>query len=187
MHLVGALCAAATPALGLLAYIGSGGDSDNLWALKRIDIVVLIFCVLAVILLLASFMGARRSLCLAAAALLFASFGLVLAFPLEFPALVDGAQVKIGGYLTPIVALIGAGAAVFAAESVPTGAGDAPIGAGRGATPAITAPLAAPAPTGAPQAPAGAGGAQPGWYADPHGQARLRYFDGREWTQQTSN
>lgn len=25
-----------------------------------------------------------------------------------------------------------------------------------------------------------------GWYADPHGQARLRWFDGQQWTEHTS-
>jgi hypothetical protein len=25
----------------------------------------------------------------------------------------------------------------------------------------------------------------PGWYVDPHGQARLRWYDGAQWTAQT--
>ena len=30
-------------------------------------------------------------------------------------------------------------------------------------------------------------GAQPAdWYPDPHGQARLRYWDGQRWTEHTS-
>ncbi|MDO5737354.1 MAG: DUF2510 domain-containing protein [Propionibacteriaceae bacterium] len=27
----------------------------------------------------------------------------------------------------------------------------------------------------------------PGWYADPDGSPRLRYFDGRQWTPHTSS
>jgi hypothetical protein len=27
----------------------------------------------------------------------------------------------------------------------------------------------------------------PGWYPDPHGQARLRWFDGRQWTPGTQD
>jgi len=115
MHIVGVVCAAAVPLLLLLPYLGGGGETETGWALKRIDIVTLVFCVLAVLLLVASLYEHRRSLPLAAAGLLFAAFGLVLAFPLEFPALTD-ADTEIGGYLTPLVALIGAGAALYAAE-----------------------------------------------------------------------
>ena len=38
-------------------------------------------------------------------------------------------------------------------------------------------------PTAEPSAPAVA---PAGWYADPHGQARLRYWDGNTWTESTS-
>jgi hypothetical protein len=189
MHIVTAVAAAAVPLLMLLPYLGGEGESENGWALKRIDIVTLIFCVLALVLILSSlFVGHRRSLCIAAAALLFAVFGLVLAFPLEFPALVEGTSAKVGGYLAPLVALLGAGAAVYAADQAPVVGGGTPsAGAGRGPDPSFTAPLAAAAaPQGQPQQPAG-GGIQPGYYPDPHGQARLRYYDGANWTDQTSN
>jgi prepilin signal peptidase PulO-like enzyme (type II secretory pathway) len=176
MHIVALLSAVLVPVFMLLKYLGNDGQSENVWKLfERIDIVSLIFCVLAALLVAASLVaGQRRSLLLAAAALLFATFGLLLAFPLETPAQGD-TTVKIGGYLTVLFALIGAGAAVFAAERVPVG-GDAPVGAGRSADPAFTGPLTGGAPP-----------AQPGWYADPQGLAKLRYHDGREWTQQTSN
>ena len=191
MHIVAAVCAVAVPLLLLLPYLGGGDETENGWALKRIDIVTLIFCVLAVGLILASLLvGHRRSLGVAAAALLFAVFGLVLAFPLEFPALSDGVSAEVGGYLAPLVALIGAGAAVFAAEQAPVVGAKGPLaGAGRGPDPTFTGPLGgAAAPQGQPQQPAGAAGsAQPGFYPDPHGQARLRYFDGNQWTEQTSN
>jgi hypothetical protein len=194
MHIAGAACAALVPVAMLLKYLGSGDDSRTAWELlKRIDVVSAIFCGLAVLLLVASLASQRRSLCIAAAALLFAVFGLLLAFPLDLPGQNAGVDVKIGGYLAPLLALIGAGAAVYAGELVPSGAGAAPVGAGRDADPSFTKPLggglgSAPAPTGQPQAPTGGGGGTaPGWYDDPHGQARLRYFDGQNWTEQTSN
>lgn len=54
-----------------------------------------------------------------------------------------------------------------------------PSGPPSEATPATPAIPAAPARPTAPIAPAG-------WYPDPQGQARLRYWDGRAWTGQTS-
>jgi hypothetical protein len=192
MHIIGAACAALVPILMLLKYLGSTGDDRSAWKLlERADIVSLIFCVLAAGLLLASLLtGHRRSLGVAAAALMFAVFGLLITFPLELPAQSDDVSVKIGGYLTPLFALIAAGAAVYAAELAPAGPGarGALAGAGRGADPSFTTPIGggAAAPTGAPQAPAG-GGIAPGWYDDPQGQARLRYYDGQNWTEQTSN
>jgi hypothetical protein len=66
-------------------------------------------------------------------------------------------------------------------------------------TPAATPPAAAP-PAASPQEPAtqpqpaaGGGGAAessgpaPGWYPDPQGQKRLRYWDGGRWTEQTAD
>jgi uncharacterized RDD family membrane protein YckC len=48
------------------------------------------------------------------------------------------------------------------------------------AYPAAPQPQAATAAPPAPAAPA------PDWYPDPHGQARLRYWDGQRWTEHTS-
>lgn len=79
----------------------------------------------------------------------------------------------------------GAGAAAPASAPQPSvGAGAAPAAA----TPAAASP-------GGPGAAAPAGGSGPagesagppaGWYPDPQGQARLRYWDGSAWTEQTS-
>lgn len=44
-------------------------------------------------------------------------------------------------------------------------------------------PAGFPPPQPQPQAPAAT---PPGWYDDPHGQARLRWWDGQTWTDQTS-
>jgi hypothetical protein len=68
------------------------------------------------------------------------------------------------------------------------GAGGGPLGGGQpAATPAGagTAPAAGgPAPAGG--AAAGGGQPAPDWYPDPQGQARLRYWDGSQWTDQTA-
>ena len=42
-------------------------------------------------------------------------------------------------------------------------------------------------PTSAPPQPVPAGATRADWYPDPHGQARLRYWDGQRWTDHTSN
>jgi uncharacterized RDD family membrane protein YckC len=55
---------------------------------------------------------------------------------------------------------------------------------------APTAGWSAPPTTGpvppAPPQPQQAGAQQADWYPDPHGQARLRYWDGQRWTEHTS-
>jgi catechol 2,3-dioxygenase-like lactoylglutathione lyase family enzyme len=63
--------------------------------------------------------------------------------------------------------------------------------AGNGAPqppPAAEYPPPAPAQPPAPAAPAPPAQSlpPPDWYADPHGQARLRYWDGQQWTQHTA-
>ena len=191
MHIIAIVMAVAVPLLLLLKVLSEDDESITGWKLyDRVDVIVLIFCVLAVLVLAASLLFAhRRSLGIAAAALLFASFGLLLPLPLESAAQSD-ASVSIGAWLSAIAALIGAGAAVYAAELAPLAAEGPLVGAGRPADPSFTRPLTgggnAPAPSGPPQAPAG-GGIAPGWYNDPHGQARLRYYDGQNWTEQVSN
>jgi hypothetical protein len=63
----------------------------------------------------------------------------------------------------------------------PGGVPAATPGAGAGAAGGVGAPGSAGT------APGGAGGGPPaGWYPDPQGQARLRYWDGAAWTEQTS-
>jgi uncharacterized RDD family membrane protein YckC len=46
--------------------------------------------------------------------------------------------------------------------------------------------FAAPPPVGAPVGAPPPGGQPANWYPDPHGQARLRYWDGQRWTEHTS-
>jgi Protein of unknown function (DUF2510) len=68
--------------------------------------------------------------------------------------------------------------AAVAAAGGTAGAAPAGAGAAPGAAPAA-APTAAPAAPAAARPPAG-------WYADPWGQARLRWWDGQSWTGHTS-
>ena len=52
--------------------------------------------------------------------------------------------------------------------------------------PASGAGAAAATPAASPAQPAESAGPPAGWYPDPQGQARLRYWDGNAWTEQTS-
>ena len=56
--------------------------------------------------------------------------------------------------------------------------------------PKVTAPMAptpvVPAPAPAPVPPAPVPMVQPGWYDDPRGEARLRWWDGQQWTEHAS-
>jgi uncharacterized protein DUF2510 len=80
---------------------------------------------------------------------------------------------------SPGAASPGAVSAPSGSAAAPTpGTGGAPPGAGAGG---VSTGSAAGAPAG------GEGGGPPaGWYPDPQGQARLRYWDGGNWTDQTS-
>jgi hypothetical protein len=73
-----------------------------------------------------------------------------------------------------------------AGSSAPGGAGAGTPGPGSAAGSAAPAGAAPAGPT-SPASGGGAGGGPPaGWYPDPQGQARLRYWDGAGWTDQTS-
>jgi hypothetical protein len=74
---------------------------------------------------------------------------------------------------------------------VPAPAGTAPppgaLGVGPPPAAAPSPQPAAPAPAPTPQ-PAGGGPGQPaGWYPDPQGRARVRYWDGSAWTDHTAD
>jgi hypothetical protein len=67
----------------------------------------------------------------------------------------------------------------------PGGFQQPPAGPGTPATVAQPIPAPAPpAPAGPPPPPAGG---TPDWYPDPHGQKRLRYFDGNQWTEHVAD
>ena len=149
---------------------------------------MLIFAVLVTLAIAGSYIYERLALPATAAGLAFAQFGLVLVLPMETVADADEASLGIGAILAVLSALGSALCSLAVVAKGPAGAVEPAVGAGRANNPQFTGALAgAAAPQGAPQTPAGGGGQQPGWYPDPHGQAKLRYYDGREWTQQTSN
>jgi hypothetical protein len=123
LHLVALIFAALVPILMLINALSTPGDSRSAWRLyDRVDIIVLIFCVLAVLLILTSMFIQRRLLLVAAAGLLFASFGMLLPFPLESAAQSNRISIEIGTWVSLLAALVAAGAAVFASERV----GDVP-------------------------------------------------------------
>jgi hypothetical protein len=110
---------------------------------------------------------------------------------------------KFGLVLAILASLVIIGGSVLARREPVTGygrgAGVAPgasLGAGAAsaspaaATPAATSPAAAsPAePTaGAGEGTGATGSPNPDWYPDPKGEARLRYWDGTKWTDQTAD
>jgi hypothetical protein len=68
------------------------------------------------------------------------------------------------------------------------GAGQPAAGPPAGGAPAGAAPAAGATAPGAAEPGAQAGGSPaPDWYEDPRGEARLRYWDGTQWTDQTAD
>jgi hypothetical protein len=146
-------------------------------------------------------------LALGALAALYVLFRLIVT-PVDVPdALDDAVDVgrSIGVFLAFLATLgITAGGFLSARErgdaipGIGGGTGASPLGGGQpaGGAPATTS---APAGTGTPAggapaggapaggAPAGGGAPAPDWYPDPQGQARLRYWDGSQWTDQTAD
>jgi hypothetical protein len=102
-----------------------------------------------------------------------------------------------------VPAAAGPGGALGGPGAIGPSEGATPAAATAAATtPAATTPAAGPATSGASTAPAGTGTSTPtpaasapppqqnppaDWYPDPHGQARLRWWDGSQWTDQTAN
>jgi hypothetical protein len=122
--------------------------------------------------------------------------GLVLRERPDLAERVNAATANIGGGGLP-----GAGPGApgapggFAQQPVPpVGAGPASPGSPTVAQPAPAAapqqPATAPQPVASPTpqpAQAESSGPAPGWYPDPQGQKRLRYWDGGRWTEQTAD
>jgi hypothetical protein len=195
-RLVGIVGGILTPIFLLLAQVSADGEKTKGWeSYKAVDIVVALFCVVAVVVLALTLRSGKVGPLALAGSLLFASFCFVLALPLEAVAQSDGElSLGIGAWLALLASLaasVGALAAaalagainpVDVAEARALG-GDGGGGGGRGASALNRQPAL---PTGAPQQ-APQSGPAPGWYEDPNRQARLRYFDGVNWTDQTSN
>lgn len=94
-----------------------------------------------------------------------------------------------GLYLSLLASLSLSAAAI---AMLVAGRGAAPAGAATpsGFAPGVAAPGAPPVPQGEPVSAGASPGAQPppaDWYPDPHGQKRLRYWDGSAWTSHTAD
>jgi hypothetical protein len=94
--------------------------------------------------------------------------------------IMQNTNVMVGGGVAP-----GAGAPAPA----PAGAGlaGAPSPTALGATPPPMAPARPEAAAPPAQPPAGGPGQPAGWYPDPQGRARVRYWDGQAWTDHTAD
>lgn len=101
------------------------------------------------------------------------------------------ASIERPGVAPRAAAPAGAGAPGFGAQPGGPIAGTpgAPTGGplSGGPPPAAGAPPTQAAPSPEPAAQPAAGGPKADWYPDPHGQARLRYWDGSKWTDQTAD
>jgi len=101
--------------------------------------------------------------------------GLVLRERPDLAAKVEAATANLGSGGTPAP-----GPAAPASPAQPAAAAPAP------ATPPQQ-PATAPQPAATPAAAPASGGPAAGWYPDPQGQKRLRYWDGERWTEQTAD
>jgi hypothetical protein len=113
------------------------------------------------------------------------SIGIYLAF-------LSALAITAGGYLSTRErgdAIPGVGGTGFGGAGTPLGGGGAPAAGGYQATPTEAQPAAAQPAAAQPAAaqPAAASGPKADWYPDPQGQARLRYWDGTQWTDQTAD
>lgn len=140
------------------------GSSASLWdLLRRMDVVILVLAILAILLVLGSLFMLGNLMLFAVGAI--GGFGLGFFSPDFIEYTFDKG---IGAYLAILgsAAILG-GAALALAPVLVARAGnwrDLPF-----VHEETPRPVAQPA---------------PGWYADPSGQARLRYWDGQRWSEQ---
>jgi hypothetical protein len=118
-----------------------------------------------------------------------------------FLGLLAAIAIAAGGFLSArergedVPGVGGAGLGTGAAGGGPLGGGQpgaggyAQPGAGQpaGGQPAAAQPAAAQPAAAEPAGQAAGGNPAPDWYEDPRGEARLRYWDGQQWTDQTAD
>ncbi|MEA2479869.1 MAG: hypothetical protein QOJ07_1791 [Thermoleophilaceae bacterium] len=184
-RIIAAIAAALIPVFMLLVQLKIGDQKIKGWKeYHRIDVVTLILAVAIIALIVGSMFYIRAMMLSVAGALAFACFGLVIGFPMEFVSQPNShGKIGIGAILAMLAALASGIAALAAASATKPEASGPAIGLARGASALNRQPAA---PHGVPQ-PVQQSGPAPGWYPDPNQQARLRYFDGANWTDQTSN
>ena len=147
---------AALMALSLFLPAYDFGERISYWDIyERTDLVILVLAAAAIVLFAVSF-GPREPACLMLVAAI-GGFGLAMFSPVLIE---GGADERVGMYLGTLGSLavvVGAAVAIWPRMRAPAPQQDA--------TPAVAVVA--------------------GWYADPSGESRLRYWDGQAWTGQT--
>jgi hypothetical protein len=116
-RIVAAILAALVPIFMTMTQVTADGTEVTGWDFERIDVVVLIFAVLTILTLAASYASGSPALPAAAVGLAFAMFGIVMVFPLEQLAASNDSQLEIGGTLTILAAFASGLAALVAAAA----------------------------------------------------------------------
>jgi hypothetical protein len=173
---------AAVMALSLFLTAYNTDDGTSYWeAFRRMDILVLVLAAAVIVLLGVSFTALEIGCLFLVGAI--GGYGLGLFFFDVFESAVDE---SIGAYL-----------ANLGSAAIVAGAGLALLPVMRAGTtrlepfayaPAEPVPQPPPAPAPAPEAPVTetpVAAPAAGWYDDPSGRARLRYWDGQAWTEET--
>lgn len=116
-RIVAAILAALVPLFLTMSQVSTGGADAKGWDVyERVDMVVLIFAVLTIVILAASYASGSPALPAAAVGLAFAMFGIVMVFPLEQLAVANDSNLEIGGILA-ILSSFGAGLAALVAAA----------------------------------------------------------------------
>jgi hypothetical protein len=116
-RIVAAILAALVPIFLTMNQVTADGVQAKGWdTYQRTDVIVLIFAVLMILTLAASYASGSPALPAAAVGLAFAMFGLVLVFPVEQMAASQDAQLAAGGILA-ILSSFGAGLAALVATA----------------------------------------------------------------------
>lgn len=162
------------------------GGSVTYWdELRRMDIVILVLAVAVIALLALSFVSFELFCLFAVGVIGGYGLGFFSDLFIEFSfdkgigtwlANIGSAGVVLGAAIALIPAMLGRSGKRREPAFVPADTGPVQVQA-----PATQEPTPAPTPAPAEAAPTVAAG----WYPDPSGQARLRYWDGQTWTDQT--
>jgi hypothetical protein len=116
-RVVAAILAALVPIFLTMNQVTADGVEAKGWdTYQRTDVIVLVFAVLMILTLAASYASGSPALPAAAVGLGFAMFGLVLVFPIEQMAASRDAQLEVGGILA-ILSSFGAGLAALVAAA----------------------------------------------------------------------
>jgi hypothetical protein len=172
-----ALAAVGAVLMGVSLFLDvAEGSSFSYWdEFRRIDVVILVLAAFALVLLALSFVSFEVA-CLFGVGVI-GGFGIgffsIYFIELSFDKGIGAWLANVGSALL----LIGALVALLPAMARRAGRTHQPALLGADAAPTTPAPASTPATVTSSPA--------PGWYPDPSGRARLRYWDGRTWTEQT--